>query len=61
MVRSTLEKVREIAHPAILVVLSHYVAAESIASSCEDDGASQVDSTGPTTINMLLQYILPNS
>ena len=54
MVRSPLEKVREIADPAILVVLTDFVGGAVVSSSCDDDRATKVDSTGLTTINMLL-------
>ena len=55
MVPSPLVQVREIPDEASLSVLGHCV--EVVESSCEDDRATQVDSTGPTTINMLLIII----
>ena len=60
MVPSPLEQVREITEPASLVVLRHSGGGEGgvFSSSCEDDRATQVDSTGQTTIGMLKIKIL---
>ena len=51
MVPSSQEQVREILDEASLVVLTY--CGGGVVSSCEDDRATQVDSTGQTTINML--------
>ena len=55
MVPSPLLQVRKVAQPASLVVLAD--CGEGGVSSCDDDRATQVDSTGPTTINMLVIII----
>ena len=49
---SPLLELGEIPHPASLVVLADYV--EGLESSSEEHCATKVDSTGHTTINMLL-------
>ena len=49
---SPLLKSGQIPQPASLVVLTD--CGGGVPSSCEEDRATQVDSTGPTTINMLL-------
>ena len=55
MVPSPLLKSGQIRQPASLVVLTDCGA--GVDPSCEEDRATQVDSTGPTTINMLTIYI----
>ena len=61
MVISPLEEVREVSHPASFVVLTHCGA--GVESTCEYDRAAHVDSTGLTTINMLVnnKYISPHN
>ena len=49
---SSLFELGEIPHPASLVVLAD--CGGGVLSSSEDDRATQVDSTGRTTINLLL-------
>ena len=60
---SILLKVREIPDETSLIILSNSGAGGKI-SSCNDDGASQVDGTGIPTINMLMvdnKYISPHN
>ena len=51
---SALLKVREIPDETSLVILNDSGAGQG-GSTCDDDGASQVDSTGITAINMLIK------
>ena len=53
MVTSPLLELGEIPHPASLAILTDCGEGSGV-SSCDDDRATQVDSTGPTTINMLI-------
>ena len=52
MLKSPLLELGEIPHPASLVVLAD--CGLGVVASSEEHCATKVDSTGPTTINMLL-------
>ena len=58
---SPLVQVREIPDEASLSVLGH--CGEGVEAACYDDSAAQVDGTGRTTINMLInnKYISPHN